>query len=624
MGCWRVSESYGLAGSKWRNHRQKQNRRVGDPGIGDFAGLGVLLHVQKPNICTPDLGSGILVFQGRKVGLMRRRVVTYVRMSTEKQTASPEQQRAEIAKTVKAKRYQVVAAYEDLAKSGGDAAKRPQFRKMVAAAERGEFDTILVFDRSRFGRFDSVDAGEWLAPLRRAGVTIETVVDGQLDWDSFGGRVTALVQAEVDYQHLVATSRATVRGQTSKAQAADGYPGGPPPYGYRRVPVKRAAAAAGKSTYVTELAVDPETAPKAKRVFELYASGLSFKGVATQLNKEGIPSPNGGIWHKTSVMRVLGNPVYTGTYQWGLRQTGKFHAVDGKGGRTKRKPTDRMALTTPIQHRDAVPRLITDELYERVQKRVAANRRETANPGTKKPLSGCVYCETCGKPMRADGKCFRCASSEGTVPTDCPSYRTNGDDLLAAVVDTLKSEIGTPSSRRDLRAALEKAVGARAGDDQAAKDLAKRLKEIELEIRQGTARMAKLPEAAVDAMVEHLRGLQAQRDAVAADLSKLESRSTGRLGAKRLVDDVLKNADELLDRLKAGGGDPETVNRLVKAAGVEVHVTPVSAKERKGTRKGWLKVFVPLVTCVATIVVDRHTGISRVKRRPHLNLPFLY
>ena len=60
------------------------------------------------------------------------------------------------------------------------------------ACEVRDFALIPVWDIDRFGRFDSIDMGEWVAPLRRAGVSLESVNRGCIDWDDSAPKVTAM------------------------------------------------------------------------------------------------------------------------------------------------------------------------------------------------------------------------------------------------------------------------------------------------------------------------------------------------------------------------------------------------------------------------------------------------
>ncbi len=40
------------------------------------------------------------------------------------------------------------------------------------AEQQGDFKPILCWDQDRFGRFDSIEAGEWISRLRRVGVEL--------------------------------------------------------------------------------------------------------------------------------------------------------------------------------------------------------------------------------------------------------------------------------------------------------------------------------------------------------------------------------------------------------------------------------------------------------------------
>ena len=68
--------------------------------------------------------------------------------------------------------------------------KRVAFQQMIRdAEEKGDFAVILCWDQDRFGRFDSIEAGRWIYPLRQAGVWLITVAQGRIDWNDFTGRV---------------------------------------------------------------------------------------------------------------------------------------------------------------------------------------------------------------------------------------------------------------------------------------------------------------------------------------------------------------------------------------------------------------------------------------------------
>ncbi len=70
--------------------------------------------------------------------------VAYVRMSSDKQEASPNQQREEIIKLAKREGYRIIRWYTDKAISGDATEKRVQFQQMIQDAEAGEFAAVLA------------------------------------------------------------------------------------------------------------------------------------------------------------------------------------------------------------------------------------------------------------------------------------------------------------------------------------------------------------------------------------------------------------------------------------------------------------------------------------------------
>ena len=91
--------------------------------------------------------------------------------------------------------------------SGDATEKRKAFQKMIADADRGEFSAILCWDQDRFGRFDSIEAGRWIYPLRQHDVKLVTVAQGEVDWTSFAGRLIYNVTQEGKHAYLRDLSR---------------------------------------------------------------------------------------------------------------------------------------------------------------------------------------------------------------------------------------------------------------------------------------------------------------------------------------------------------------------------------------------------------------------------------
>src|SRR5262245_46792682 len=163
---------------------------------------------------------------------MKTRAVCYYRMSSDRQETSIPDQRVEVEALAAKSGYQIVRAYKDEGISGDATEKRRGFQQMLRdAKEKGDFEVILCWDQDRFGRFDQLEAGYWIKPLRDAGVRLETVAQGRIDWDDFAGRIVYAVQQEGKHAFLRDLSRNSVRGMHRRAKDG-GWLGGPVPYGH--------------------------------------------------------------------------------------------------------------------------------------------------------------------------------------------------------------------------------------------------------------------------------------------------------------------------------------------------------------------------------------------------------
>ncbi len=145
--------------------------------------------------------------------------VGYVRMSTDKQETSPEQQRKEIEAYAAKHGYSILRWYSDLGISGDRTEKRVEFKQMIADAEDGRFKAILCWDQDRFGRFDSLESGYWIHPLRKRGVQLVTCTDGAVDWNTFAGRMLYGMKQEGKHQYLVDLSNNVSRRMKATSTA---------------------------------------------------------------------------------------------------------------------------------------------------------------------------------------------------------------------------------------------------------------------------------------------------------------------------------------------------------------------------------------------------------------------
>src|SRR3954471_2749573 len=104
-----------------------------------------------------------------------RRAAQYVRMSRELQRYSIQNQMAAIAAYAEANTLTIVRTYRDEGRSGLRIKGRPGLIELIEDVQAGkaDFDHILVYDVSRWGRFQDVDeSAHYEFVCRRAGVKV--------------------------------------------------------------------------------------------------------------------------------------------------------------------------------------------------------------------------------------------------------------------------------------------------------------------------------------------------------------------------------------------------------------------------------------------------------------------
>ena len=106
----------------------------------------------------------------------RRKAAQYVRMSTEHQRYSTENQADAIKRYADERGYQIVRTYSDAGKSGLRIQGRAGLSQLIEDIEAGQtaFKTVLVYDVSRWGRFQDADESAYYEyACKRAGISVE-------------------------------------------------------------------------------------------------------------------------------------------------------------------------------------------------------------------------------------------------------------------------------------------------------------------------------------------------------------------------------------------------------------------------------------------------------------------
>jgi DNA invertase Pin-like site-specific DNA recombinase len=367
-------------------------------------------------------------------------VAAYLRMSSDDQEGSIEQQRREILAFAGGK-YRIVAWYVDEGKSGSkDQEKRVAFRQMILDSAQGEFRAVLCWKTNRFGRLDSQEGAADKRTLRKNGVhQLITVKDGSIDWNTRMGRLWDAFQSEGGNEFSESLASDSLRGRRKRLE--DGFwPNGAIPYGYHRlyigpgnreVLVTRAEAFRKPKGWLLRLVVCEEEAAVVRWLFqELIAFDRPLCALARDLNARGVPppavlgKPRALGWSPTRIRALLTDPAYVGVGYLGSgrnKKRGKFASADN------------------VRKAGVCPVLVDPEPFERAQA-ILAERDQ----GQRKPrhgtgaLSQSLTCAHCGYRLstgRENGRTYYYCKSPGNRPglTPCKKWRVYEDELLPRV-----------------------------------------------------------------------------------------------------------------------------------------------------------------------------------------------
>lgn len=413
--------------------------------------------------------------------------------------------------------------YADRAMSGARH-DRPDYQRMLADAQSGAFQVLIVDDLSRLSR-DDIEMKRTLRRLRFLGVRVVGASDGY-DSQAKGHKVQAFARGFVNELYLDDLADKTHRGLTGKALA--GLNAGGRSYGYRAEPITDPARTdeyGRPMINAVRKVIDPEQAAIVRQIYQWFADGRSPAWIAAELNRQGIPGPR-GKWSRTTIygdkrpgVGILSNPLYIGQYAWNRSRWIKDPDT-GKRVRRERPRHEWIVQDLPEL------RIVDDVLWQRVQRRIAAKRRESTaralagkNTGGRYPrylFSGLLVCGECGgNYVMVNRERYGCGAHKDKGPAVCANaMQVRRDTAEARLLERIKAGLLTPEAlelfRRETSRLLRERKKA-APSDTAKKQLEKVEREITNlvdAIRQSPASPALL--AALQDAEQRRAGLQAQ------------------------------------------------------------------------------------------------------------------
>ncbi len=288
--------------------------------------------------------------------------IAYYRFSSHSQNeASIDQQREAAQKYAAAKGYTIVKEYEDRAISG-TTEDRPGFQLMLSEVGRMRPAALIMWKTDRLGR-DRYTLAMAKKTIRDAGCQIHLVAEAVPDDSPEATLMEGLLESMAEFYSKQLRQNIT-RGMRYNAE--NGLYNGYKMLGY---------TVDSEKHYV----IDPETGPIVQRIFADYAAGKRNKDIIDELNSQGLRTSRGTRFTVNGLRTILQNQAYMGVYRY-----------------------------SDIVIKGAIPALVSEELFEKVQARFALNKRLGAQKAhmvdeTGAPrywLTGHLYCGHCGESMQ--------------------------------------------------------------------------------------------------------------------------------------------------------------------------------------------------------------------------------
>lgn len=225
-------------------------------------------------------------------------VAAYARVSTDsdEQLLSLETQKAHYENYIKENPLWTFAGlYYDEGISGTKVSKRESLLRLLDDCEKGKIDRVITKSISRFAR-NTTDCLEMVRRLTKLNISIffekENIDTAHMSSELMLSILSSIAEGEA--RSISENIKWSVKNRFKEGSYIIGYP----PYGYRNQNGK--------------MEIVPEEAKVVRDIFSMSLSGKGCHLIADELNRRGVPSRNGSLWHASTIVVILKNEKYTG------------------------------------------------------------------------------------------------------------------------------------------------------------------------------------------------------------------------------------------------------------------------------------------------------------------------
>jgi len=253
------------------------------------------------------------------------RAAQYVRASTEHQQYSTENQAEKMLEYAEKRSMEIVCTYSDDGRSGLSIGGRASLQKLIDDVQAGgvDFNVILVYDVSRWGRFQDTDESAYYEYIcRRAGIQVAYCAEQFENDGSPNSTIIKSVKRAMAGEYSRELSVKVFAGQCRLIELGFRQ-GGTAGYGLRRVLVDQTGEIKGplkfgehKSLQTDRVILMPGPEEEVVQVNQMFRwlidEDLTFSEIATRLNEAGVVTDLNRPWTSGSVKTVLTGEKYIG------------------------------------------------------------------------------------------------------------------------------------------------------------------------------------------------------------------------------------------------------------------------------------------------------------------------
>jgi DNA invertase Pin-like site-specific DNA recombinase len=253
------------------------------------------------------------------------RAAEYVRMSTEHQQYSTLNQSDKIREYAQRRGILIVRTYADEGRSGLRIDGRLGLQQLIHDVQAGtaDFSVVLVYDVSRWGRFQDADESAYYEYIcRRAGIQVAYCAE---QFENDGSPVSTIVKGvkrAMAGEYSRELSVKVFAGQCRQVELGFRQ-GGVAGYGLRRLLIDQNGSVKSqldrgehKSLQTDRVVLTPGPQPEVDMVLQIYRwfvdNDMSEATIAAKLSTAGIRTPAGREWSRAAVHEVLTNEKYIG------------------------------------------------------------------------------------------------------------------------------------------------------------------------------------------------------------------------------------------------------------------------------------------------------------------------